>query len=117
MRRYTTGQQPHARKQTQELGPQWVYMVCAASVRVRACRLRVCVRRMLLHGRGHGGMWVCVSGSENVTCKFLRAWLRHLEDVQHIIDMSSSCRSCSWWFTRSKSWPMVMSSACEEVGE
>ena len=59
-----------ARQKSLELGPQRVHMVCAASVRVRACRLRVCVRQMLLRGRGHGGMWVCVSGSENVTCKF-----------------------------------------------
>ena len=91
-------------------------MVCAASVRVRACRLRVCVRQMLLRGRGHGGMWVRVGGSENVTCKFQRAWRRHLEDVQHVIEMSSSCCSCSWWFAQPKSWPMRMSSACEVVG-
>ena len=63
MRRYTTGQQPHARKQTQELGPQWVHMVCAASVRVRACRLRVCVRQMHCAVAGMaacGCVWVAV---------------------------------------------------------
>ena len=69
-----------------------------------------------LRGRGHGGMWVRVGGSENVTCKFQRAWRRHLEDVQHVIEMSSSCCSCSWWFAQPKSWPMRMSSACEVVG-
>ena len=49
--------------------------------------------------------------------EFLRACQRLLEDVQHIIGMSSSCRSCSQWFTRPKSWPKRMSSACEVVGE
>ena len=92
-------------------------MVCAASVRMCACRLRACVRGIRWRGYGRGGRWACMSESEKVAWKFQRACQRLLEDVQHIIEMSSSCRSCSQWFTRPKSWPKRMSSTCEVVGE
>ena len=92
-------------------------MVHAAGAWVCACRLRACVRGMRWRGYGRGGRWACMSESEKVAWKFQRAWMRLLEDVQHIIGLSSSCRSCSQWFTRPKSWPKRMSSTCEVVGE
>ena len=90
-------------------------MVCVAGAQVCACCLRVRGRQMRRRVLGHGGKCVRVSGGEKVAWKFLRACQRLLEDVQHIIKMSSSCRSCSQWFTRPKSWPMHMSSACGAV--
>ena len=104
-----------ARRQ-QDTHSQRVRRVCSAGARVCACCLRVRERQVRWRVLGHGGKCVRVSGGEKVTWKFLRACQRLLEDVQHTIEMSSSCRSCSWWFTKPKSWPMLVSSACEAVG-
>ena len=72
----------------------WSHGVCAGGVWVCACRLRVCVSQMRACGCGHGGMWVRVSGSENVTWKFQRACQRFLKRMVSMMEMSSSCRSC-----------------------
>ena len=69
-------------------------MVHAAGAWVYACRLRMRLRGMRWRGHGHGGRCACVNGSEKVTWEFQRACQRLLEDVQHIMEMSSSCRSC-----------------------
>ena len=54
---------------------------------------------------------------EGVAHNLQRVCQRLLKDGQHITGMSSSCRSCLWWSSQPKSWPMLVSSACEVVRE
>ena len=92
-------------------------MVHAASVRVLACRLRACVRQLAWRGNGHGGRCLRARGGAGVAHNLQRVCPRLLEDVEHVTGMSSSHRSCLWWSSQPKSWPMLLSSACEVVRE
>ena len=92
-------------------------MVHAASVRVLACRLRACVRQLAWRGNGHGGRCLRARGGAGVAHNLQRVCQRLLKDGQHLTGMSSLCRSCLWWSSQPKSWPMLVSSACEVVRE